>query len=278
MKGKQKILLLVCSVIAVVSVSCMAAYALLKTVTETKTNVFASDKSISIDLTEPQWERYGKEAAKVYVPGQTIDKDPTVSLNDESISAYVALKVQFFDEKNNELTFREFADRYLYGGSELANAGIDWSKDWTFIGNANSDLENDEYTIYNNYSVEQKLKVMDKTLVAGPVAYIGDCDKDIALLQKASVAISRGGVHNEKVQRNSDIMLTDSNFDTIIDLLKIARKQKSINIGNTFIGIVISLLVVLLAVISFISWWVACLIYILESILVLLNSQNIVRM
>lgn len=141
MKGKQKILLLVCSVIAVVSVSGMAAYALLKTVTETKTNVFASDKSISIDLTEPQWERYGKEAAKVYVPGQTIDKDPTVSLNDESISAYVALKVQFFDEKNNELTFREFADRYLYGGSELANAGIDWSKDWTFIGNANSDLE-----------------------------------------------------------------------------------------------------------------------------------------
>ena len=278
MKGKQKILLLVCSVIAVMSVSGMAAYALLKTVTETKTNVFASDKSISIDLTEPQWERYGKEAAKAYVPGQTIDKDPTVSLNDESISAYVALKVQFFDEKNNELTFREFADRYLYGGSELANAGINWSKDWTFIGNANSDLENDEYTIYNNYSVEQKLKVMDKTLVAGPVAYIGDCDKDIALLQKASVAISRGGVHNEKVQRNSDIMLTDSNFDTIIDLLKIARKQKSINIGNTFIGIVISLLVVLLAVISFISWWVACLIYILESILVLLNSQNIVRM
>ena len=70
-------------------------------------------------------------------------------------------------------------------------------------------------------------------------------------------------MHNEKVQRNSDIMLTDSNFDTIIDLLKIARKQKSINIGNTFIGI---------------AWWVACLIYILESILVLLNSQNIVRM
>ena len=29
------------------------------------------------------------------------------------------------------------------------------------------DLENDEYTIYNNYSVEQKLEVMDKALVAG---------------------------------------------------------------------------------------------------------------
>ena len=78
---------------------------------------------------------------------------------------------------------------------------------------------------------------MDKTLVAGPVAYIGDCDKDIALLQKASVAISRGGVHNEKVQRNSDIMLTDSNFDTIIDLLKIARKQRVLILEILLLGL-----------------------------------------
>ena len=47
MKGKQKILLLVCSVIAVVSVSGMAAYALLKTVTETKTNTFTSSRNIT---------------------------------------------------------------------------------------------------------------------------------------------------------------------------------------------------------------------------------------
>ena len=140
------------------------------------------------------------------------------------------------------------------------------------------DLENDEYTIYNNYSVEQKLEVMDKALVAGPVAYIGDCDKDIALLQKASVAISRGGVHNENVTKNSDIMLTDSNFDTIIDLLKIARKQKAVNIQNTFIGILISLLVVLLGVLGLMPWWAACIIYILESVLVLFNSQLIIRM
>ena len=140
------------------------------------------------------------------------------------------------------------------------------------------DLENDEYTIYNDYTVEQKLEVMDRALIAGDVAYIGDCDKDIALLQKASVAISRGGVHNSNVQKNSDIMLMDSNFDTIIDLLKIARKQKRINIENTFIGIVVSLLVVLLGVISCMPWWGACIIYILESVLVLLNSQSIVRM
>ena len=73
-------------------------------------------------------------------------------------------------------------------------------------------------------------------------------------------------------------MLTDSNFDTIIDLLKIARKQKAVNIQNTFIGILMSLLVVLLGVLGLMPWWAACVIYILESVLVLLNSQIIIRM
>ena len=73
--------------------------------------------------------------------------------------------------------------------------------------------------------VEEKLEVMDKAMVAGPVAYIGDCDKDISLLQKANVGISRGGVHNQNVLKNSDIVLASSNYDTIIDLFNITKKQ-----------------------------------------------------
>lgn len=141
-----------------------------------------------------------------------------------------------------------------------------------------TDLENDQYVIYNNLSTEEKLDIMDKAMVAGPVAYIGDCDKDIALLQKASVGISRGGVHNQNVIKNSDIMLADSNYDTIVDLFNITKKQKSINIENTFIGIFVSLIVVLLAVISIMPWWLAIVIYYLETILVLLNTQRITYM
>ena len=60
------------------------------------------------------------------------------------------------------------------------------------------DLENDQYRIYNNLTVDEKLEVMDKASIAGPVAYIGDNSKDIALLQKAYVGISRGGIKDKK--------------------------------------------------------------------------------
>lgn len=141
-----------------------------------------------------------------------------------------------------------------------------------------TDLENDQYMIYNNLTVEEKLEIMDKALIAGPVAYIGDCDKDIALLQKASVGISRGGIHNDKVIKNSDIMLVDSNYDTIVDLFNITKKQKAINIENTFIGIFVSLVVVILAVISLMPWPLAVVIYYFETVLVLLNTQRITYM
>ena len=136
-------------------------------------------------------------------------------------------------------------------------------------------MENEQYTIYNNLSVEEKLEVMDKAMVAGPVAYIGDCDKDISLLQKANVGISRGGVHNQNVLKNSDIVLASSNYDTIIDLFNITKKQKAINIENTFFGILISLLVVLLATISLMPWWLAIIIDYIITNVVIMNTQRI---
>ncbi|MGN1181367.1 MAG: hypothetical protein ACI4SR_00050 [Faecalibacillus sp.] len=137
------------------------------------------------------------------------------------------------------------------------------------------DMEDEQYLIYNNLSVEEKLDIMNKVMIAGPVAYIGDCDKDIVLLQNASIGISRGGVHNQNVLKNSDIVLASSNYDTIVDLFNITKKQKAINIENTFIGIVVSLLVVLLATISIMPWWLAIVVYYIESILVLINTQRI---
>ena len=139
------------------------------------------------------------------------------------------------------------------------------------------DLENSQYNIYNNLSVEDKLKVMDEAKVMGEVAYIGDCDKDIALLQKAFVGISRGGVHDKKVIKNSDILLVDSTLETIIDLLNISRKQKHIIVENMILGVVVSLLIVICGVVQFMPWWLATVAYELEIILILLNTHRLIE-
>ena len=93
MTGKQKILLLVCSVIAVVSVSCMAAYALLKTVTETKTNTFTSSRNITTTLTETEWT---SDSGKNYLPGDVIKKNPVMN-NESDQPVYMAVKVESYE-------------------------------------------------------------------------------------------------------------------------------------------------------------------------------------
>ena len=76
----RNVLLTVCAAFSLIFTGAFATYALLKTVTPTATNVFQSDKNIRITLDEPEWEDHGKSEAKAYVPGQKIDKDPTVTL------------------------------------------------------------------------------------------------------------------------------------------------------------------------------------------------------
>ncbi|WRK51905.1 hypothetical protein SD457_15380 [Coprobacillaceae bacterium CR2/5/TPMF4] len=73
------------------------------------------------------------------------------------------------------------------------------NRDLIIFNDGPVDLEDDQYRIYNNLSVEEKLEIMDKASIAGPVAYIGDNSKDIALLQKSYVGISRGGIKDKKL-------------------------------------------------------------------------------
>ncbi len=99
----RSMLLILCAAISLIFTGAFITYAVLKTVTPTATNVFQSDKNIRIKLDEPQWEDHGMSEALGYVPGQKIDKDPTVTLQADSVDSYVALKVQYYGADNKNL-------------------------------------------------------------------------------------------------------------------------------------------------------------------------------
>lgn len=152
------------------------------------------------------------------------------------------------------------------------------NRDLIIFNDGPVDLEDDQYRIYNNLSVEEKLEIMDKASVAGPVAYIGDNSKDIALLQKSYVGISRGGIKDKKVIDNSDIMLMNSDLNTVIETFMISRKQKAITLENIFFGLFVELILMVIAMVNVLPWWLALVVNLLISVLLLFNTHRIFNM
>lgn len=138
-------------------------------------------------------------------------------------------------------------------------------------------LENDQYKIYNDLSIGEKIAVMEQVELAGPVVYIGDTYKDIVLLQKAFVGISRGGLHDKKVTENSDIMLTNPDYQTILDIFKISRKQRRIIIENTLLGIGCNIVLALMALAFVLPWFMASVGYLVVVFIVLFNTLRILK-
>lgn len=139
-KNKKRLkLLIIFTIVAALGIG--TTLALLRDVTETKKNTFASNKKISLLLREPSWDGYefsdltttnGKSAnpnitgddlntlgvirASQYVPGENIPKNPQVKNSgnaDTGVPIYAAIKVQFLDEADTQITYEEFLNRYL---------------------------------------------------------------------------------------------------------------------------------------------------------------------
>ena len=175
MKGKQKILLLVCSVIAVVSVSGMAAYALLKTVTETKTNTFTSSRNITTTLTETEWT---SDSGKNYLPGDVIKKNPVMN-NESDQPVYMAVKVDYLDDKGNLMSaeeFKKYASITDYDNDnwKMATVNSDGSEVWIYM----TAVEAGESTeaLFNNVTVNAG--ITEEWSSAAKTTTIYKCDAD----------------------------------------------------------------------------------------------------
>ncbi len=106
-------------------------------------------------------------------------------------------------------------------------------------------LENDQYRIYNDLTTEEKLVLMDEC--EGPVAYIGDSLKDLQLLQKSNIGISRGGISNANLVKNSDVVLMDQDLNKVYLTFIVAKKMRNIAIVNNLLSIAAKLAILILA-------------------------------
>lgn len=70
--------------------------------TEKMTNTFTIGK-VDIELTEPTWTSTGKAKAESIMPGDVIEKDPTVKVATDSEDAWVFIKIEVPCLNNDEL-------------------------------------------------------------------------------------------------------------------------------------------------------------------------------
>lgn len=164
MKKKRSIFLIAVLLLASTMAGIFGTLAYLQSVTETKKNTFKSDKNIQVLLREPSWDGYefadpvtqngegvngnytgsmsnlGFNQAHAYVPGQLIPKNPQIknSAAENGVSTYVALKVQYFNNNSQEISYAEFKSAYL------TDAGIAFDTNWSALTKQN----NEKYDVF----------------------------------------------------------------------------------------------------------------------------------
>lgn len=111
---KKKKILKVATAVAtlgvVAAISFSATFAYLTALTPQKTNTFTS-QGVNISVDEGSWDFNVKHK---YVPGQSFDKVPTVTVDTESQPAYVAAVLTYWQG----ITQQEYNDNGLTGGAE----------------------------------------------------------------------------------------------------------------------------------------------------------------
>lgn len=132
-------------IVALFASVCVVAttFALYAGTTESRVNTFTKSAGVSISLREPAWDGYGFsdkvddvklgtqknpakaneflgiDAAKAYMPLDVIKKDPTIRVNKDSEAAWVAIKVEFFNQDGDIISQETFEK--TYGEMNISN-------------------------------------------------------------------------------------------------------------------------------------------------------------
>ncbi|MEG0377664.1 MAG: hypothetical protein RR614_04210 [Eubacterium sp.] len=136
------------ALVAVIAVGSTFAY--LSATTGTKTNKFTSANNITGTTTETKFD---KDKAEDYLPGQLINKNPSLTINAGSESAYGALSLDFYGD---DAVVMGEEDNQIVTGTKMSQAdfakyatinGMD-TTNWTMI--AKSTASGSELYMYNN--------------------------------------------------------------------------------------------------------------------------------
>lgn len=128
---KKRSVVAIVAALTAVSLTVGGTFAYFTDAPEKKTNIF----TINSDLEGKIEEEFDKEKAERYIPGDVIVKVPKVAVGDDSVDAYVAMKVDCYDGYGNPISMETFQQKYGDIQSYIGDQYIDGyhTEAWTEI-------------------------------------------------------------------------------------------------------------------------------------------------
>lgn len=180
--------------------------AYLSAITETKTNVFSSDKGIEIDIIEKKWEETGKTKASEYVPGDVIAKDPTIII--EEGSAWVGMRLDFCSVARDDKTITYMPYGKIEGDvkkgfrSYAEHDGINEVEGWTLIAKNGKGSELYAYStkLVSGNEINKTEPIFDNVIVNASVQKYTETELKSYFTKTTTINKETGEILEEKLK------------------------------------------------------------------------------
>ena len=120
-----------------------------------------------------------------------------------------------------------------------------------------------------------KVEKVEALLGTHRVAFVGDGINDAPVLARADIGIAMGGVGSDAAIEASDVVLMTDRLTSISDVLKVAKRTRTIVTQNIVFALGVKVIVLILGILGIANMWLAIFADVGVSLIAVMNSIRI---